>query len=237
MVQKAARIWFLIAALCVLAIGTACTPIVAGNDRSPTGEADAPYVDQSEGDSGDVARQDGKSINAAVDEIELLLMESFPIQVQAIVQGYLPDGCSVLDGISASRNGSVFTLHVSAHREGQMCTMAIVRFEERVILDVEGLEAGTYQVVAGDAAAEFTFDVDNGPMGDTSLETVRDLRGTVTRIVTGADGIQVALNDGETEYSVTISVSKRRFLAASNRLKNKRKSWSLVRSSPAWSRR
>jgi inhibitor of cysteine peptidase len=158
--------------------------------------------------------------NVTVEAIELLVMESFPVQVAAIVRGNLRDGCVVLDGISVVRNENRIVLEFETHREGDFCTQALVPFEERVTLDVLGLRAGTYAVRAGDVSAEFTLPVDNGlsddePVGNqsaggTSLEgvsdeTVQDLRGTVTAVELGADGVQVTLVDGEATYSVTIS--------------------------------
>jgi hypothetical protein len=181
MAKQGAKIWIVVVSLCMLAMGAACRDPIVGADG-------------------------GEQLNIIVDDVELSTMESFPVQVAALVRGNLPDGCSVLDGISATRAGNVFTLNVTAHRKDGMCTAALVPFEERVALDVEGLKAGTYRVVAGDVSAEFTFDVDNGQTGGNSAAYVRGLRGTVTAIETGVDGIQVTLADGDKTYSVTISV-------------------------------
>jgi hypothetical protein len=87
-----------------------------------------------------------------------------------------------------------------------MCTEALVPFEERAVLNVVGLKAGTFRVVAGDVSAEFIFDVDNGQTGGECIQYVHDLRGIVTAIAYGTDGMQVELNAGDTVYSVTISV-------------------------------
>ena len=96
-----------------------------------------------------------------VDELTLNLMESFPIQVSATVSGNLADGCVVLDDIEVMRDEDTFTLEFETHSEGDACTLALEPFEETVNLDVEGLSAGTYTVVAGDVSETFTFDVDN----------------------------------------------------------------------------
>ena len=97
-----------------------------------------------------------------VEGIEIEIMESFPVQAAAVVRGHLADGCVVLDGISAERNGSTFGLTAESHKEGDVCTLALVPFEQVVPLDVVGLKAGTYSVVLGEASAEFTLDIDNG---------------------------------------------------------------------------
>jgi len=96
-----------------------------------------------------------------VDALKLNIMESFPIQVSATVSGNLADGCVVLDDIEVTRDEDTFTLEFETHSEGDVCTQALVPFEETVNLDVEGLPAGTYMVVAGDVSETFTFDVDN----------------------------------------------------------------------------
>ncbi|MDX9863251.1 MAG: hypothetical protein RBT34_00455 [Anaerolineaceae bacterium] len=102
-----------------------------------------------------------KPPNVQVEEIELLTLESFPVQMRAIVRGSLPDGCSVLDKITVTREGNDFILHFETHREGEICTQALVPFEESVPLDVEGLEAGTYRVIAKQVIKEWTFETDN----------------------------------------------------------------------------
>jgi hypothetical protein len=117
----------------------------------------------------------------------------------------------VLDGLSAVRTDEGFRIEIETHRQGEICTQALVPFEGRVSLDVLGLPAGTYVVRAGEVASEFTFTVDNEPIdgqssGDAGEPYVQDLRGTVTGIEIGADGLQVELTSGQDVYSVTISV-------------------------------
>ena len=53
---------------------------------------------------------------------------------------------------------------------------------------------------------EITLIAGDEETGGTSLEYVQELRGTVTEIVLGADGIQVELESGDAVYSVTISI-------------------------------
>ncbi len=113
------------------------------------------------------AAQIEEGTDAYVDEIDVLIMESFPVQVSALVHGNLADGCVVLDGISAERNNNTFTLTIETHREGDMCTEALVPFERTVALDVDGLEDGTYQVVIGDVSAEFTLANNGDPESST----------------------------------------------------------------------
>lgn len=103
---------------------------------------------------------------ANVEELDLLILESFPVQVHAVISGILPDGCTTLDEISASRDGNRFSiLLVTAHDASAPCTEAEVPFEETVVLDVLDLAAGTYQVDANGVTDSFELQIDNQPVG------------------------------------------------------------------------
>lgn len=101
--------------------------------------------------------------NALVDSVEFILMENFPLQAKAIVKGNLPDGCTELYEIIVERESDQFVLTITTRRPtGDVaCTEVLVPFEETVDLDIEGLDAGTYTVVAQDEKAGFTLEVDN----------------------------------------------------------------------------
>lgn len=127
----------------------ACGPLV-GADQPPT---DLPPTSE--------PVEDGL---APVEEIQLQIMESFPIQVAVLVEGYLPDGCTEIDGINQTFNEETNTFFVeitTVRPADAVCTQAIVPFEERISLDVRGLPAGTYTVDVNGVTDTFTFDVDN----------------------------------------------------------------------------
>ncbi len=100
---------------------------------------------------------------ALVDNVDLLLLESFPVQVNATVRGNLPDGCTTLDQIIPTRNGNTFTVSITTLRPAdQVCTQALVPFEQTFALDVNGLPAGDYTVTVNTTAtATFNLAVDN----------------------------------------------------------------------------
>lgn len=111
---------------------------------------------------------DGEMIpgqEATVESLQVMILESFPVQVRVSVSGYLPDGCVQLGEIDVDQSGNDFNLTVNTLRmAGDVaCTEALVPFEENVALDVYGLPAGTYIVTAQDQTASFTLDVDNVP--------------------------------------------------------------------------
>ncbi len=82
---------------------------------------------------------------AGIQSIEIVVLESFPVQVRVVVAGYLPDGCTTLKSIEEVREGNVFKVTILTSRPADaMCTQAIVRFHETFPLDIHGLKAGLY---------------------------------------------------------------------------------------------
>jgi hypothetical protein len=100
-----------------------------------------------------------------VESVEVVLLESFPVQARVIIKGNLPDGCTALDGINVERQGQNFDLTLVTRRQtGDIaCTEALVPFEEVVELDSENLEAGIYSVIAQNQEATFRLDVEDDP--------------------------------------------------------------------------
>lgn len=99
---------------------------------------------------------------AQIETIELLMLESFPVQVQAHVTGYLGDGCTSLGEITQVREDDTFKITITTSRPADaICTMQLVGFEETIPLDVAGLPAGTYTVDINGVTETFTLDVDN----------------------------------------------------------------------------
>ena len=96
-------------------------------------------------------------------EVSVQILESFPVQARAVVQGELPDGCTTIDSIEQSREGNEFRVSIVTSRPADaFCTQVLVLFEETIPLEVRGLPAGEYRVVANGVAATFRLEVDNG---------------------------------------------------------------------------
>lgn len=100
---------------------------------------------------------------AVVKSIEILLLESFPLQVHAVVRGDLPDaGCTTIASVEQVREGNTFKLTLVTTTDPlAVCAQVLTPFEEVVSLDVYGLPAGTYTVEAGGVQTTFEFTVDN----------------------------------------------------------------------------
>ncbi len=108
---------------------------------------------------------------AMVKDIEIIMLESFPVQVQVVISGNLPDGCTRIDQIEQARLGNTFQVTVTTRRPADaMCTQALVPFQERVPLDVKGLPAGTYTIDVNGVTDTFTL-TSNNPSNRASIET------------------------------------------------------------------
>lgn len=127
-----------------------------GNDTGLTGDGDDTIMDE----------DDTEYIigDAVVDDIEIFIMESFPLQVSVNATGYLPDGCTFIDedNIEVTRDGNTFNVALKTKRPADlMCTQALEPFEVNIPLDVYGLEAGVYTVNVNGVTDTFEFTMDN----------------------------------------------------------------------------
>lgn len=99
---------------------------------------------------------------ATVNSIDILIMESFPVQIRVTALGDLPDGCTQIDEVISQRVEDTFRVAITTLRQpAATCTQALVPFEESIPLEVEGLPAGTYTVSVNGVTDTFTLDIDN----------------------------------------------------------------------------
>lgn len=101
---------------------------------------------------------------AQVDSIEIVILESFPVQIHVLAKGHLPDSCTTIDQVTEEQDGDTFRVTITTARpEGEMCAQVLTPFEENIPLDVYGLAAGTYTVDVNGVTDTFTLDIDNVP--------------------------------------------------------------------------
>jgi inhibitor of cysteine peptidase len=101
---------------------------------------------------------------AQVDSIDILILESFPVQIHVLAKGHLPDSCTTIDHISEELDGATFRVTITTARPGgESCAQVLTPFEENIPLDVYGLAAGTYTVEVNGVTGTFTLDIDNLP--------------------------------------------------------------------------
>lgn len=99
---------------------------------------------------------------AVVDSIDILMMESMPVQVTVVARGNLPDGCTSIGEAATQREGNAFVVTLTTTRpQDAICTEALVPYEQPIPLDVAGLPAGAYTVTVNGAGGTFELAVDN----------------------------------------------------------------------------
>lgn len=145
-------ITIILVTIATFSLGCAEPPVIPDNDSVIIEDNNSEYV------YGD----------ANVESIQILTLESFPVQIRVIATGYLPDGCTSINEktVSYDEKTMSFTVHIITSRPADaMCTQALVPFEESIALDVYGLEKGTYKVDVNGVTDEFELQVDNIPQG------------------------------------------------------------------------
>ena len=101
-----------------------------------------------------------------VDNVDVLVMESFPLQVSLSVSGNLSVPCVHLlsPAVAFSNNHFSVVLAESNLGPAESCIAVLEPFETSVPLDVKDLPAGTYSVDVNGVETDFTFDMDNSPL-------------------------------------------------------------------------
>ena len=98
---------------------------------------------------------------APVEEIDILTLESFPVQIFVIAKGYLPDPCTEIYQITQEREGNAFFVTIETYRSPGFCIQVLAPFKETIPLQVYGLPAGTYTVEVNGVQGNFELEMDN----------------------------------------------------------------------------
>lgn len=99
---------------------------------------------------------------ALVDSVEIIMAESFPVQVSANVKGNLSDGCSDLGLPEVSLDQQTFNVQLPQVRPvDAICTEALRPFATTINLETEGLSKGIYNVNVNGVSSTFELPVDN----------------------------------------------------------------------------
>src|SRR5262245_15472841 len=71
-----------------------------------------------------------------VDKVDVLVLESFPPMVHAVVTGTLPTACSSIESVSQRREGNLIEVTITAQTAREViCIQVIKEVTERVRLD------------------------------------------------------------------------------------------------------
>lgn len=120
---------------------------------------------------------DNSTKNADVQSVEIQILESYPLQVNAIARGFLSDsGCTTISGVSQSRTGNIFTITVTTKINPQaLCAQALTPFEQVISLEVGSLLPGTYIVRVNGVEASFVLPESHQPTSVQFVMAQRDV--------------------------------------------------------------
>jgi len=120
--------------------------MVTSSGREPTPAGEVEYVEK----------------EARVETVDVVILESFPVQARAIVRGNHSDGCTEIARFEESREGNTYRIRLYSRRPvDRECTEALVPYEESIGLDVRDMPAGEYLVDVNGISASFTLEIDN----------------------------------------------------------------------------
>ncbi len=142
---------------------TATSPADNGGGGNLGG--DTPVVPGPGGGNGQVGNDtpppvgaDRRLEEAPVEDLEILIRESFPPQYAVIVRSGLPSGCAAYEGTQVERDGEVITLTVWNSMPADpnvMCTMIYGIAENTINLGSDFESGVTYTVHAGEQTITF----------------------------------------------------------------------------------
>ena len=143
----------LVVMFAVTLLGAAC----AGS-RSPeapsTGKPGPGVTQPGQGQTPD---QTGPSL-LTVEKIDVIILESFPPQIMAKVDGWLPDGCSEVGDITQQRNGLTIDVTITIRRLSAGACIAIApQVSRNIRLNGSFAESGAYTVRVNGVEKSFTL--------------------------------------------------------------------------------
>lgn len=95
---------------------------------------------------------------AIIESVEVRILESDPVQIEAVIRGQLPDACSFIQDSSVGAVGSTFYIRLTTARQlAQRCIQSLTPFEHVVRLGSPEPATGTYAVYVGAVVATFTL--------------------------------------------------------------------------------
>lgn len=129
----------------------AFAPQSVPTDLPPLGTARPPVISN--------APNPAPNNEAVIDTVEVMIPETVPVQVNAVVKGKLPDGCVTIERISQTRSGNTFAATIVTNRQPNAgCIAQLQSFQQVLPLDITSLPAGGYTVtVSGANSVSTTF--------------------------------------------------------------------------------
>ncbi|MCZ6676550.1 MAG: hypothetical protein O7E52_04795 [Candidatus Poribacteria bacterium] len=89
-----------------------------------------------------------------VTDVVVEILESFPVQIVVVVNGFLRDGCTTLNETTERREGNTIHIHITTKRpRDAVCTLAIEEIQERIPLGT--FPPGSYKVIVNGVEKDF----------------------------------------------------------------------------------
>jgi len=93
-----------------------------------------------------------------IDQVDVLIRESFPVQVSAHITGIIGDGCASFHGVKQARQDHTIILAIEREQEqAEACTQLAQLYDETLHLDGE-FPAGDYTLKVNGVERSFRID-------------------------------------------------------------------------------
>ncbi|MEX1018491.1 MAG: LysM peptidoglycan-binding domain-containing protein [Litorilinea sp.] len=117
-----------------------------------------PYLTQAipepgHGPGGDGSDWDNSA--AIVESIAVQVRESYPVQVVAVVRGYLPNSCTYIDRFRQLREGNTIRIQMTTGQNPGACAQVLMPFTQTITLDVHDWQTGLYRVALDNVGTDF----------------------------------------------------------------------------------
>ena len=95
-----------------------------------------------------------------IESVRVIYPPAWPEEIQIIVNGFLPDGCTEIYMIEPVRNENGYSVKIYTKREvGVVCTEVLEPFEEMFVLDTRELGSGNYSVFVYGKSTDFSLEI------------------------------------------------------------------------------
>lgn len=184
----------------VSALFLICAVILSGCIEQEQNNTDNESVNNTTSGQGD-NEEEYTYGTATVENIQIMTLESFPVQIHVLAEGYLPDGCTEVYTVTTEREGNTFNVNISTKRpKDAICTQEIVPFNETISLEVHGLKAGNYTVNVNGVTGSFEIAVDNTLVNNTLNDSPNAMPPKQKVVTEENNGTTINLENEETFY-------------------------------------
>ena len=95
-----------------------------------------------------------------IESVLLVYPPAWPEEIQIVINGFLPDGCTEIYSIKPVRHENEYTVKIYTKKEGWVeCTTVLEPFEKKITLDTSELIGGNYSVVVYGISTNFSLEI------------------------------------------------------------------------------